>query len=112
VEVAAAESEAAPGAAVPQVEGEAGATTIYASSPDYAGLPAGAVVGGTLVMPSLAQSGLKVNLPDDAVVIGEDEVVTLVVDFDVAQSFGQMAGGSGSWVMTPVLHAFVPVPEE
>lgn len=94
-----------------EVEGEAGATTIYASSPTYAGLPVDAVVGGTLIMPSLAQSGLKINLPNDAVVIGEDEVVTLVVDFDVAGSFGQQAGGSGNWVMTPVLNAFAPTPE-
>lgn len=91
-----------------EVEGEAGATTLYASSPTYAGLPAGATVGGSLQMPSLAQSGLKVNLPGDALVIDADGKVTLVVDFDVAQSFGQAAGGSGRWVMTPVLQGSIP----
>ncbi len=91
-----------------EVEGEAGATTIYASSPTYAGLPEGATVGGSLTMPSFAQSGLKVNLPGDVLVIDADGKVTLVVDFDVAQSFGQMAGGSGQWVMTPVLQGFIP----
>lgn len=90
-----------------EIEGEAGATTIYASSPNYVGLPVGATVGGSLQMPSLAQSGLKINLPGDALVIDADGKVTLVVDFDVAQSFGQAAGGSGRWVMTPVLQGSV-----
>lgn len=91
-----------------EVENDDATTTIYASSPNYAGLPVDAVVGGTLQMPSLAQSGLKINLPNDALVIAEDETVTLVIDFDVSQSFGQMAGASGQWVMTPVLNAFAP----
>lgn len=91
-----------------EVEDEGGATSIYASSPTYAGLPEGAVVAGTLVMPSLAQSGLKVKLPSDVLVIAADETVTLVVDFDVALSFGRAAGGSGNWVMSPVLTGSVP----
>lgn len=91
-----------------QVETEGGGSAIYASSPTYAGLPAAAVVAGGLVMPSLAQSGLKVNLPGDALVVGADASVTLLVDFDVAQSFGQAAGGSGQWVMTPVLQGTLP----
>src|SRR6185437_3920064 len=48
-----------------------GGTSIYASSPTYAGLPSGAVVSGALQMPS----------------------------------FGQVAGGSGQWVMHPVVKA-------
>lgn len=91
-----------------EVEGEGGASEIYASSPSYAGLPVGATVTGELQMPSLAQSGLKVNLPGDALVVAPDGVVSLVVDFDVAQSFGKLAGGSGKWVMSPVLQGFVP----
>ncbi len=87
------------------VEGE---TTIYASSPDYAGLPEGATVGGTLTMPSFAQTGIKVNLPGDAFVVVADALVVLVVDFDVSQSFGHAAGASGQWVMTPVLNGFAP----
>lgn len=91
-----------------EVEVAGGGTAIYASSPTYAGLPDGAIVAGSLVMPSLAQSGLKVKLPSDVLVVAEDESVTLVVDFDVALSFGQAAGGSGNWVMSPVLTGSIP----
>jgi hypothetical protein len=90
------------------VEAEGGATELYASSPTYAALPEDAVVTGSLQMPSFAQSGLKVNLPSDAIAIADDGSVSLVVDFDVAQSFGKLAGASGQWVMRPVLQAFVP----
>ena len=87
-----------------EVENSDGSTSIYASSPSYEGLPAGAQVAGTLQMPSFAQTGIKVNLPGGAVSItGEQKV--LLVDFDVSQSFGQQAGQSGRWVMTPVLEA-------
>ncbi len=77
---------------------------IYASSPTYEGLPSGATVGGTLQMPSYGQSGLKVDLPGGAVSVGTGSRV-LLVDFDVSQSFGQVAGGSGGWVMHPVMQA-------
>lgn len=93
-----------------EVEQAGGGTLIYASSPTYAGLPAGAVVAGTLQMPSYASSGLKVTLPAGAIVITDDGFAQWVVDFDVSQSFGQAAGGSGNWVMTPVVHAVVPTP--
>ena len=87
-----------------EVDDGHGGTSIYASSPDYAGLPAGAPVAGELKMPSYAQSGIKVNLPDGGFhVSGEQKV--LLVDFDVARSFGHQAGASGMWVMTPVLTA-------
>lgn len=91
-----------------QVEAADGGSEIYASSPTYAGLPEGAVITGELQMPSLAQSGLKVNLPGDALVVPADGLVTLVVDFDVSQSFGKLAGGSGQWVMSPVITGSVP----
>jgi hypothetical protein len=87
-----------------EVENEDGTTSIYASSPDYAGLPVDAVVAGALHMPSFAQSGLKVNLPNDLLVVGGDPVWVLV-DFDVAQSFGHLAGQSGRWIMSPVVQA-------
>lgn len=87
-----------------EVDNGDGTSTIYASSPDYAGLPADAQVGGTLQMPSFGQSGLKVTLPGGSVSIDGDSKVMLV-DFDVSQSFGQQAGGSGGWVMHPVIHA-------
>ena len=86
-----------------EVENADGSTSIYASSPSYRGLPPGAVVAGPLHMPSFAQSGLKVSLPS-AVSIGGD-AKTLLVDFDVAQSFGREAGRSGRWVMHPVVRA-------
>jgi hypothetical protein len=76
--------------------------SIYASSPDYAGLPAGATVTGQLRMPSFAQSGIKVTLPGTALeVTGPQKIV--LIDFDVSQSFGQDAGNSGAWVMHPVI---------
>jgi hypothetical protein len=90
-----------------EIEGEA-ENAIYASSPEYSGLPLGATVTGSLQMPSFASSGLKVTLPGDAVVIQEDETLTLVVDFDVALSFGQATGGGTGWVMHPVIHAAPP----
>ena len=87
-----------------EVENADGSTSIYASSPDYEGLPEGAEVDGELQMPSFAQSGLKVKLPGDAVEIeGGDKI--LLVDFDVSRSFGKQAGNSGRWVMSPVLEA-------
>jgi hypothetical protein len=53
---------------------------------------------------SCAQSGLKVVLPGD---IADLEVGAhlIVLDFDVSQSFGHVAGQSGQWVMHPVIHA-------
>jgi len=86
-----------------EVEQSGGGTIIYASSPSYEGLPSGAVVGGTLRMPSYAESGLKVDLPG-GLNVGTDSKV-LLVDFDVAQSFGLDAGASGAWVMHPVMTA-------
>jgi hypothetical protein len=87
-----------------EVERDGGGTAIYASSPTYAGLPAGAQVAGELRMPSFAQSGLKVKLPGDGLTMGAEQKIVLV-DFDVAQSFGRQAGNSGAWVMHPVLEA-------
>jgi hypothetical protein len=77
-------------------------TLVYASSPDYEGLPEGTSVDGPLQMPSYAESGLKVTLPGDALVL-EAESRILLVDFDVAQSFGHDAGGFDAWVMHPVI---------
>jgi hypothetical protein len=77
---------------------------IYASSPAYEGLPPETVAGGTLRMPSYAQSGLKVDLPGGATTVGTGSTV-LLVDFDVSQSFGHEAGSSGAWVMHPVVKA-------
>jgi hypothetical protein len=85
------------------VEEAEGTTRIYATSPDYEGLPEGAVVSGALRTPSFATSGLKVNLDGGLTVDGDQHV--LLVDFSVAESFGHEAGGSGAWVMHPVIRA-------
>ncbi len=87
-----------------EIDNGNGTTSIFASSPNYAGLPQGATVAGALQMPSYAQSGLKVNLPGGSVKLDAEQTVVLV-DFDVSQSFGKEAGASGRWVMTPVLTA-------
>jgi hypothetical protein len=86
-----------------EVEQADGTTKIYATAPDYAGLPAGAEVAGELQMPSYGTSGLKVKIAEPVAVEGEQKVI--LVDFDVAQSFGRQAGGSGRWVMSPVIKA-------
>jgi hypothetical protein len=88
-----------------EVENADGTTSIYASSPTYEGLPAGARVAGDLQMPSLAQSGLKVKLPGDEKLTITGEQKILLVDFDVAQSFGHDAGQGKKWVMHPVVEA-------
>ncbi|MBF5045485.1 DUF4382 domain-containing protein [Aggregicoccus sp. 17bor-14] len=84
---------------------EDGASRIYASSADYAGLPAGAHVDGPLQLPSLATSGLKVKFDKDAdvSVTSEGDQQVILVDFNVAQSFGHAAGVDKKWVMHPVI---------
>jgi len=86
-----------------EVENEDGSTSIYSSSADYEGLPGGAVVAGELQMPSLGASGLKVKFGGQDALDVEGEQQILLVDFDVAQSFGQAAGNSARWVMNPVI---------
>ena len=61
---------------------------------------------GTLQCPSCSQSGLKIKIPGADVELGEG-ATALVVDFDVAQSFGHKAGNSGKWIMHPVIHGTV-----
>lgn len=87
-----------------EVDNGDGTTSFYASSPNYAGLPPGAIVAGNLQMPSFGSSGLKVKLPGDLVVVEGDDHVFLV-DFDASQSFGHLAGNSAMWVMHPVIQA-------
>lgn len=83
-----------------QVDNGDGSSSIYATSEDYAGLPAGTTVDGQLQTPSFDQSGLKVNLPQEELTLNGG-TTTWLVDFDVAQSFGQEAGDQ--WVMHPVI---------
>jgi hypothetical protein len=61
---------------------------------------------GLLHIPSVQQTGFKVSMPDGGFTVPEAEIpVTVVVDFDVVESFGQQAGQSGRWVMRPSLRA-------
>lgn len=84
-------------------DGNPTVTRIYASSPQYAAAQ-GVSAAGELQMPSFAQSGLKIKLPGGAVRVDGDQTV-LLLDFNVAESFGRVAGQSGKWVMDPVIHA-------
>jgi len=59
---------------------------------------------GALQTPSFAETGIKVILPGGAG-MELDGVESLTADFDVSESFGQLAGDSGMWVMTPVIIA-------
>jgi hypothetical protein len=85
-----------------EVEDDLGGTKIYASSPTYEGLPEGAQVDGTLQMPSYSTSGFKVTLPGDALRVSDGET-SMLVDFDVSQSFGHPVGDITKWVLSPVL---------
>jgi hypothetical protein len=70
--------------------------------------PDGLPVTGTLMCPSCAQSGLKVTFPG-GIVIGEG-ANGILLDFDVAQSFGRQAGQSGRWVMRPLIKGIAVSP--
>lgn len=74
---------------------------VYAT--ENAELPAGVTAAGTLRCPSCSQSGFKVKFLGDGLRVEDNSVV--LIDFDVAQSFGHQAGQSGQWIMRPVLRA-------
>lgn len=76
-------------------------SSFYATQGYDEHLPVGETADGLLQMPSYAASGLKVKFDGALDVTGAQEV--LLVDFNVAQSFGRQAGSSGSWVMDPVV---------
>lgn len=65
--------------------------------------PDGLATTGELRCPSCSSSGLKAKLAGDEVTL-EAGNQTLLLDFDVSQSFGHAAGGSGAWVMHPVVN--------
>jgi hypothetical protein len=74
---------------------------VYAT-PGYelpTGIPAAT---GALQLPSWGSSGLKIDSEGGNVTIGSEQKVW-ALDFDVAQSFGRAAGGSGDWVMSPII---------
>ena len=83
------------------VENESGGSDIYTTD-GYDSAPCGGPATGVLQAPSYAQSGLKVVLDEGALaIVGPQKI--LLVDFDVEQSFGQLAGQAGTWVMHPVV---------
>lgn len=70
---------------------------------DEAEHPGGLEATGRLQCPSCQQSGIKVVLPGDELDLDAGES-TVVLDFDVSQTFGHRAGNSGMWVMRPTIH--------
>lgn len=84
------------------VEGESEGELEYYATSGYDQVPGGIAVDGTLNCPSCSQSGLKVLL--HGVSIDSNQEIILL-DFDVSESFGRDAGGSGQWVMHPVIKA-------
>jgi len=73
-------------------------TLIYATKSTYevCGIP-----DGTLQTPSFDQTGIKVQMADGGLTVTGTQKV-LLVDFNVAQSFGHEAA-TGMWVMQPVI---------
>jgi len=59
---------------------------------------------GELQCPSCQQSGIKLKISSGGLELDEGDFA-LILDFDVAQSFGHRAGNSGRWIMHPVIHA-------
>jgi hypothetical protein len=80
------------------VDDGSGGSTVYTTT-GYDATPCGTTAPQTLQAPSFAQSGLKVNMTAGALELTGAEKIVLV-DFDVAQSFGHEASG---WVMHPVV---------
>lgn len=74
-------------------------SAVYSTSEEF--LECGTPVG-TLRTTSFSESGLKVKLPGGSIEV-TDDLTVLLVDFDVALSFGHQAGQSGAWVMHPVV---------
>ncbi len=83
------------------VEAADGPNEVYASDESFFAECDGTATGD-LQMPSLAQTGIKVIF-QGAIDVGSDQMIVLI-DFDVSQSFGKLAGGSGQWVMDPTIH--------
>jgi hypothetical protein len=78
---------------------------LYAT-PDAGDLPPdpeldGLELAGTLHCPSCGQSGLKANMPGGALQAPGGGSTVVVLDLNVARSYGHEAGGSGRWVMHP-----------
>jgi len=83
------------------VDDGGGNSSIYTTA-GYDPTPCGGTAAGVLQAPSYAESGLKVTMAANALELTGTQKI-LLVDFDVSQSFGHDAGGSGGWVMHPVV---------
>ena len=82
------------------VEAEGGSNEVYASA--GTSLVCDGTPTGDLQMPSFSQTGIKVIF-QGPIEVGSDQMIVLI-DFDVEESFGKQAGGSGQWVMNPTIH--------
>ena len=83
------------------VEADGGPNEVYASTAAFAPQCDGTLTGD-LQMPSFSQTGIKVIF-QGAISVDSDQTIVLI-DFDVEESFGKLAGGSGQWVMDPTIH--------
>jgi hypothetical protein len=81
---------------IPQACLVTAAGSVYASE----GYAQCGTADGLLQMPSYGGSGVKILLNKVDVTAGQEN---LLLDFDVSQSFGRLAGASGVWVMDPVI---------
>jgi hypothetical protein len=70
--------------------------------------PEGLPATGTLHCPSCSQSGIKVQFSSGLDL--QEGANGVLLDFDVAQSFGRQAGQSGRWVMRPLIKGLVADP--
>jgi hypothetical protein len=59
---------------------------------------------GQLRCPSCSRTGIKVRFPGGGLVLESGDNIVLI-DFDVAETFGHEAGRSGKWIMHPTLRA-------
>jgi hypothetical protein len=59
---------------------------------------------GQLKCPSCSRSGIKVRFPGGGLVLESGDNLVLI-DFDVAETFGHEAGRSSRWIMHPTLRA-------
>ncbi len=57
---------------------------------------------GELHMPSFSETGIKVIFQGPIQVVGDQKI--LMLDFDVAESFGKETGDPERWVMNPTIH--------
>jgi hypothetical protein len=72
---------------------------------DEAEIPGGGEADGELQCPSCTTAGIHVLLQGRDLTL-DDELETLILDFEVDESFAHPAGQSGMWVLSPVIKLF------